>query len=196
MPDRLNNLDTTGRILIADPNESVLLTTADLLRKEGYECAPVRDGLEAIRALEANEYDLMIAEINMPGNEELELVQAASRCEQGMPVIVYTGYPTLRSAIASIQLPVTAYLVKPVEFSVLLDQVKASIANHPAFKRRGALLESFQIKQDKLDQIDLLTRAIQETIQVLEATRSAFKSKQLAALRRKLERILARELLE
>jgi CheY-like chemotaxis protein len=137
------------------------------------------------RCLEAgaNEYDLLLTEIRLPGNEELELVWSAYRSAPGMPVIIYTRHPSLGSAIHSIQLSVTAYLVKPVEFNVLLHYVKEGIANHHGFKLHGS--------EHDMSQIDQLTSAIQETIDALQATRRSFKSRQLAALRRKLERLIA-----
>jgi DNA-binding NtrC family response regulator len=180
---KANNMYNAGRILIADNDKSVLLTTADLLQSEGYQCTCVLDGHEAFQALKVNEFDLLIAEIHMPGNEDLELVQAAAHFAEGMPVILFASDPCLPSAISSVHLPVTAYLIKPVQPSVLLHHVKASIANYQAYKQREVFAERTIV----------FTWAIEETIRVLESTRSSFKSKTLAALRRKLERLIASE---
>ena len=46
-----------GRILIADDEESVLLSTADLLRIEGYECTCAADAKTAFEKLRKNRYD-------------------------------------------------------------------------------------------------------------------------------------------
>ena len=175
-------MDVSSRILIANNDEGALFPIASLLEREGYQCTTVQDGLEGIKALQVNEYDLLIAEIHMPGNEELELVQAMERYVPGLPVIIYTGHPTLRSAITSIQLPVVAYLIKPVQPEVLLHHVKTSIANYQASKR----------KEELLQQTIVYAWAIEETILVLGSTRSSFKSKKLAVLRQQLERILNR----
>ncbi|HVP20405.1 MAG TPA: response regulator [Anaerolineaceae bacterium] len=185
--------DSIGRLLIADQDESFLSAITDLLQKEGYICTPVRDGLEALQALRGQEFDLMITEIQMTGNQELELVRAVPIYTEGIPVIIYTAYPSLGTAIASNQLGVFAYFIKPVEFSVLLHHVKMNIANFHNHIRSMGAREELQNCQDKLGQIDLLTSAITETIQVLETTKSSFKSKKLAALRRKLERLIAEE---
>jgi DNA-binding NtrC family response regulator len=128
-------MKSSAHILIADGDENTTKITTELLQREGYHCTVVRDGLEAYRALEANKYDLLIAEIAMPGNEGLELVRAAQRLAPGWPVIIYTGHPSLRSAIASRQLSVLSYLIKPVQFSVLLFHVRVSIATYPDFIR-------------------------------------------------------------
>jgi len=183
--------DSIGRILIADQDESFLSATTDLLQKEGYVCTPVRDGLEALQALKGHEFDLLITEIQMTGNQELELIRAVPIYTEGIPVIIYTAGPSLGTAIASNQLGVSAYFIKPVEFSVLLHHVKMNIANYHNHNRSMDAREGLQYCQDKMGQIDLLTSAITETVQVLETTKSSFKSKKLAALRRKLERLLA-----
>jgi DNA-binding NtrC family response regulator len=183
--------ETLGRILIADKDKSILSTTAELLHREGYQCTLVRSGTEAINKLEVSEFDLLITEIHMPGNEGLELVKAVPRYADGMPVILFTGYPTLQSAIASIQLPVTTYLVRPVRFSVLLHEVKMSIANYHALKDTQASLERARSCLDEQDQINRLTSAIEEAIQVLQSAQNSCESEELASLRRKLEQLLA-----
>ncbi len=113
-----------GRILIADDEESFLLSTAELLRDEGYECVCASDARIATAMLDKEGYDLLIADIKMPGNSDLEFIKELPRMVKGMPVILVTGYPSLSSAIQSIPLPVIAYLIKPFEFSELLAQVE------------------------------------------------------------------------
>ena len=116
-----------GRILIADDEEIFLISTADLLREQGYECVCVPDGQEALAKLTNEKFDLLIADIKMPGNEELELIHQVQRIAESLPVILVTGYPSIESAIQSVQLPVIAYLRKPIEFEHLLTQVQISI---------------------------------------------------------------------
>jgi DNA-binding NtrC family response regulator len=185
-------MKSSAHILIADSDENITKITTELLQSEGYHCTTVRDGVEALRALEANKYDLLIAEIAMPGTDELELVRAAQRLAPGMPVIIYTGHPSLRSAIASTQLSVTSYLIKPVPFSVLLFHVRMSIATYHDFIKNPTSAAGLHDCQNERERIDLLENAIEEIIQTLQSTRSAFKSQKLAALRVKLQRLLDR----
>jgi two-component system NtrC family sensor kinase len=123
-----------GRILIADDEETFVNSMADLLRREGYECGCAPNAIVAAELLRSNDYDLLIADIKMEGNFELELIQDLPQIAAGMPVILVTGYPSLKSAIQSVQLPVVAYLVKPFEFKELLEQVEKSIKDHLFFK--------------------------------------------------------------
>lgn len=123
-----------GRILFADDEETFLFSTADLLRKEGYECDCVTDAIMAAEKLRSTEYSLLIADIKMEGNVELELIRDLPKMVEYIPVILVTGYPSLKSAIRSIQLPVMAYFVKPIEFNELLTQVQTSVKNYQFFK--------------------------------------------------------------
>lgn len=123
-----------GRILIADDEETFLYSTADLLREEGYTCACAVDAKTAAELLKDSEYDLLIADIMMPGNANLEFIRDLPRIAEGTPVIIVTGYPSLNSAIESLQLPVVAYIVKPFDFDQLLDKVQSSIRNFRVYR--------------------------------------------------------------
>lgn len=123
-----------GRILIADDEETFLFSTADLLRKERYECDCVTDAFLAAEKLKISEYSLLIADIKMDGNGKLELIRNLPTMLDYIPVILVTGYPSLKSAIESIHLPVEAYLVKPIDFYELLAQVRNSVKRYQFFK--------------------------------------------------------------
>ncbi|MFH1680783.1 MAG: response regulator [Candidatus Eisenbacteria bacterium] len=113
----------TGRILIADDVESFLESTADLLRREGYTVDTAPDGIRAREMLEAAPYDLLVADIQMNGNFDLELIKEMPRIAEGVPVIIVTAYPSVKTAVDSIHLPVEAYLLKPFDEKDLLGQV-------------------------------------------------------------------------
>ncbi len=173
-------METPGHILIVKPDEVDLLNMTALLQSEGYQFTMVQDEVEMIEAFERNEHDLVILEIQISGDKELELIQTIQRIAPGLPVIICTAQSTLPSTTISIQLPISIYLSKPFQPGLLLQLIETSIAHYKAFKQRESLLK----------RTNLYAWAIEETIQVLEATRNTFKSKKLAALRRQLERIL------
>ncbi len=118
----------TGRILIADDEESFLRSMAVLLEREGHTCDCASDAFEAAKYLEAQPYDLLISDIRMPGNQDLDLVRKVPAMNAGLPVILVTGYPSMPSAVQALQLPVLAYLVKPLDFDELLSHVNRGIA--------------------------------------------------------------------
>lgn len=235
---------TRGRILIADDEPTFLESTADLLRRDGYECATAADGQTALELVVNEQFDLLITDLEMPGNNDLALVRRVAQVRGGLPVIILTGFPSVRSAVASIELPVAAYLTKPVKFAELAERVHACVTRFRSFRsmqdaelrlndmrmrydhlatQRGPgapsadtflslALRNVMGSLTDLEQLgralagtpvdahacqimncprgSQLTAAIQHTVEVLEETKHAFKSKQLAELRQRLELLL------
>jgi DNA-binding response OmpR family regulator len=247
----MNNL---GRILIADDEEAFLRAIVKVLRKEGYDCSCASDSETATKMIRSDSYDLLIADVKIPGNQQLKFIQQLPSIAEGMPVILVTAYPSLASAVMSIQLPVAAYLIKPIDFDELLAQVYTSIERYQTYRSVRSIQQrlqnwnmdmanigqtlaltstssdtystavglfldlSFQNITDTLSDMKHLTKAlakydaslpvchlfncpkltaltdaILETIDVIERTKSAFKSKDLGELRQKLEKLLKSE---
>jgi len=127
-------MKSRGRILIADDEPTFLNSTAELLRREGYDVETVEDAPSAVKAITGASFDLLITDLEMPGNADLDLVQQIANISGGLPIIIITGFPSVRSAVACIELPVTAYLVKPVDFTTLLARVSGAIARFRSYQ--------------------------------------------------------------
>lgn len=238
-----------GRILIADDEVGFAAVTADLLREEGYFCDCAEDAYRAKALLAEQEYDLLIADIKMPGNDGLEFVESVPALAEHLPVILVTGYPSLDTAIKSTRLSVAGYLVKPTPFEDLLQLVRESVMRARTSRLFTKARQQLQHMQHELMawgnlknqtapkaslvEVDLflhhaihnimanvtdlrdlaqalaqnkpkqqacqllncprqveLTQAITDAVNVLEKTKNSFKSKELAALRLKLETVL------
>jgi DNA-binding response OmpR family regulator len=58
-------------------------------------------------------YDLLIADLKMPGMDGLTVIREAKRYKGDLPVIIITGFSTESSAIEAVNLGVAGYLTKP-----------------------------------------------------------------------------------
>jgi DNA-binding NtrC family response regulator len=175
-----------GRVLFVDDEETFLRATCELLRREGYTCDGVPEAATALQMLREKEYDLLIAGIRMLDQAELAFIQEIPKTAEGMPVILATGYPSTYTAIKSLQLPVMAYLPKPLDFGELLSHVQKGVEHYRAYKNAAA--ETCQLFN--CPRFNTLNAAIIETIAVLEKTKNTFTSKELDELRQKLEKIV------
>src|SRR5262249_13609681 len=110
------------------------------------------------RMLQQKAYDLLIADIMMPGNCELEFIRQLTQLTEPLPVILVTGYPSVDSARQSVELPVIAYVVKPFSFDELLSKVQ--IAARSAGIRRMVRGELARVQEYRhgLVQIESLLR--------------------------------------
>jgi len=115
-------MTTPKRILIADDEETFRESTVAILADAGYVCNAARDTTEAERLLEAG-YDLLLADIRMPGNSQLEFLETVSRRHPDLPVVVMTGYPSVGTVIESFRLSIVDYLIKPID----LDELKKAV---------------------------------------------------------------------
>jgi DNA-binding response OmpR family regulator len=116
-------------ILLTGDDIPFLLVMEELLRRHGYVCDCAHDVRAAAAALEAWPYDLLIADLDLPGNRELELVPASQGDGYSTPVIVLTGYPSVSTAVRSLYLAVVVeYLIKPVDPMELLRCVGPAVS--------------------------------------------------------------------
>lgn len=124
---KIVKMKTPARILIADDEPLYRDTTAELLRDEGYECVCVENANDAINVLREHPFDLILSDLNMPGNLKLELLKEGRSKYTHVPMIVITGVPSLPSAIESVRLGIADYLLKPVKFDELLAAVQRAL---------------------------------------------------------------------
>ncbi len=128
-----------GRVLIADDDVPHGGGLKKYLELAGYDCEWVPDAAEALHALHRSRFDLLISDINMPGNRHLELVKELTKVAPGLPVILLTGDPSLASAASAVRLSAKAYLQKPPDLTELKLLVQECIANyrvHQAVRRQ------------------------------------------------------------
>jgi DNA-binding response OmpR family regulator len=141
-----------GRILIADDEPTFLTSTADLLRREEYVVVTAPDADAALAVIRDGDFDLVISDLEMPGNADLRLVRALAEEAGGLPVIIVTGYPSAESAIASIELPVAAYLRKPVDWPELRERVDAAVARFRTYRTMRRADEQLAALRDEYHQ--------------------------------------------
>lgn len=154
------------RLLIVDDEPLFLQTTCQLLQKEGALCKTAIDATTALQQLEENEFDLILTDLNMPGNLRWELLQAGRQRWSHVPMIVITGVPSLPSAIESLRLGVTDYLLKPVAFPELLGSIKRTLAGSAANMK--AVLSRTATSVGQSEQIIGNSQAMSEVIGMID----------------------------
>lgn len=87
------------------------------------------DGTTALNILANEPVDLVLSDLSMPGNMKLELLHAGRSRWPDVPVIVVTGAPSLPTAIESLRLGITDYLLKPVKYEDLLSAVNKALTH-------------------------------------------------------------------
>ena len=115
------------RVLVADDEESIRELLARTLALAEYDVETVGDSRAAIDRLRLADYDLLIADLRMPGMDGLLLIREARRMHPTLPVIIITGYSSEASAIEAVNLGVVGYLVKPFRVPQVLSAVARAL---------------------------------------------------------------------
>ena len=112
-PARPSTAASRPRILVVDDEASIRDLLAKTLALAEYEVDVAPDGRSALERMRLYPYDLLIADLKMPGMDGLSVIKEAKRYKTDLPVIIITGFSTESSAIEAVNLGVAGYLTKP-----------------------------------------------------------------------------------
>ena len=101
------------RVLVVDDEASIRDLLAKTLALAEYDVDVAPDGRSALERMRMYPYDLLIADLRMPGMDGLTVIREAKRYKTDLPVLIITGYSTESSAIEAVNLGVAGYLTKP-----------------------------------------------------------------------------------
>jgi excisionase family DNA binding protein len=121
------NVASRPRVLVVDDEASIRDLLAKTLALAEYEVDVAPDGRSALDRMRMYPYDLLIADLKMPGMDGLSVIREAKRYKTDLPVIVITGFSTESSAIEAINLGVSGYLTKPFRVPEVLKQAEKAL---------------------------------------------------------------------
>ncbi len=111
----------TPRVLIVDDEPSIRDVLSRTLSMAEYKVETVGDARGALDRLRLADFDLLIADLRMPGMDGLALIREARRLQPALKVIIVTGYSSEESAIEAVNLGVVGYLIKPFRVPQVLS---------------------------------------------------------------------------
>jgi len=114
---------TQPSILVVDDDTEMRALLLDVLRNEGYEVAEAKNGTEAVRALRAREFDIILMDKNMPGPSGLDLLPGFRRVCPRSQVIMMTAYGDVPSFMEAAEKGAVEFLFKPFR----MEEMKAAI---------------------------------------------------------------------
>jgi excisionase family DNA binding protein len=101
------------RVLVVDDEASIRDLLSKTLALAEYDVDTAGDGNAALDRMRTGAYDLLIADLKMPGMDGLTLIRQAKKMKADLPIIIITGFSTESSAIEAVNLGVAGYLTKP-----------------------------------------------------------------------------------
>ncbi|NOY81004.1 MAG: protein kinase [Kiritimatiellaeota bacterium] len=135
-----------SRILVVDDETIVLNFLRRALLRKGYEVDTATDAERAGRMLDTAEYDLVLSDVNLPGESGIELL---THCRQSHPtaeVILITGNPELEDAVRTVREGAYDYLAKPLELNKLYERVESALQRRENVTKR--LLKTWSLDEE------------------------------------------------
>jgi len=107
-------------ILVVDDEAAIRRTLREILEYEDYAVDEAEDGEVAIDKLKTERYDVVLLDVKMPKKDGIEVLEAMSRMQLDVPVVMISGHGTIETAVEATKLGAFDFLEKPPDLNRLL----------------------------------------------------------------------------
>ena len=114
------------RVLVVDDDKAICEYMETFLAKDGFEVKTLSDPSGAPEEVKNGGYHLVVLDLMMPKLDGLQVLERIRKVDNDVAVVIFTGYPSLETAVQSMKMDAVDYLKKPFnpeEFRVVVDRV-------------------------------------------------------------------------
>jgi len=137
------------RIMVVDDEKIVRESLSVWLRKFGYEVVPVEGGQEALDILDRQEWNILLVDLKMPRVDGIEVLRKAIEIKPGIPVIIFTAYATVETAVEAMKVGACDYLIKPIDPDMLTLKVKKIVETQNLTNENVMLRDNLPVRRDR-----------------------------------------------
>ncbi len=165
------------KILIVDDEETLATFLAKVLKEDNadFEIEVKTTGEEALEILPEYSPDLVLLDIRLPKKDGTQVLKEIKEYDEGIQVIMMTGFASLDTAVASLREGAYDYVNKPFETSQVKAIVKNAIERRMLLKEREILINDLSEANEKLSEAnellkekkDIADKALQHKVELL-----------------------------
>ncbi|RDH80983.1 MAG: nitrogen regulation protein NR(I) [endosymbiont of Escarpia spicata] len=123
-------METECRVWVIDDDRSIRWVLEKTLQKADMLVTSFETGNGVLDALEAEQPDVIVSDIRMPGIDGLELLEMIQARYPSLPVIIMTAHSDLESAVSAYHKGAFEYLPKPFDVDEAVDQIRRACRQH------------------------------------------------------------------
>lgn len=112
------------KILIVDDDQQLRLNLSGVLNEAGYQTESASSGKEALKLLDAREFDVVLLDYMMPKMSGMDALVTIRRLRPKAKVIMMTAFATVENAVDAIKKGASDYVVKPFKITALLTTIE------------------------------------------------------------------------
>lgn len=134
------------KILIVEDERRLSDSLIQVLSDESYAADPAYDGATASELAEANDYDLVVLDLNIPPPTGLELLRTWRQAGSNVPILILTARDGVEDRVAGLDGGADDYLTKPFSFDEFLARVRSLLR-----RRSGSVISSYRAGDLEMD---------------------------------------------
>jgi len=181
---------TKVRILVVDDDVDLCRFMQDVLARDGYLVTTLSEATRAVDVVRKERPHIVVLDLMMPEMNGIDVLRAIRRFDSDVAIIIFTGYPSVDSAVSSMKLEAADYIKKPfdvAEFRAVIEKVireKGLLADpvHDLLVTVGERLRS--ARRDQRLTLKELSRRASLSVSLLSQIERAESSASLASLYR------------
>lgn len=112
------------RVLAIDDEQLVLDSVKKVLEPDGFEVVTATESPKGLEIALSESFDLVITDIRMPVIGGMRVLRDVKRAKPSVPVMIFTGYATVQSAVQAMKLGAADFIEKPFTPDMLVTTVK------------------------------------------------------------------------
>ena len=117
----------TWKVLLVDDEEEFVTALAERLELRGFEASVATNGGDALKRIDADEPDLVVLDVLMPGLGGLDVLDQIRKTDPQIKVILLTGRGSAEEDDQSVPLGAFDYLIKPVNIDDLIQKMRVAL---------------------------------------------------------------------
>lgn len=130
------------KLLIVDDEPDMLKLLSMIIReKTSYEAVTTNNPLEAVELAKQGGFDLIMADLKMPGLDGVELLEAVKKINEHVPVIILTAFGTVESALEAMNKGAFDFITKPFKKEQILFTIDKALKWAELHRENKALKE-------------------------------------------------------
>ncbi|WP_020677572.1 sigma-54-dependent transcriptional regulator [Geopsychrobacter electrodiphilus] len=145
-------VETQARILIIEDDQAFLDLLRETLTRRGYQTDCVTRTADADQQMQRIDYDLILTDINIPGETGTDFCARLQQTLPDLPVLVMTAFGSLETAIEALRAGAYDFITKPVDLDLLGISLERAL-QHRRLTRQVRLLEEQVKKADATQEL-------------------------------------------
>ncbi len=141
------------RLLVVDDEEPLLEIFVEFFEESEYQLTIAKTGEEAMELLAAQQFDLVVTDLNLPGADGLTVLETAKRTDPEMEVIVLTGNASTLTAIDALRQGAYDYVLKPFDLYEMEQTVSKALERRRLLSENRRFVTSLQEHRDQLSRL-------------------------------------------